>query len=284
MDEGSPRSSSRSSLAVVVGTLVLLVLAPDVDLGPYDALNPLRLVRIAAAVLAITGAGHLAQKALGRRDGLVLSGFVAGFVSSTATIAAMGARAKREPELLRAAVAAATASNVATLLEYFVIVAAVEPTLVGSLLPPFGGALVVAVVVALGFARRAPRLERTPPAPGAFRSAPALLVAAGSGLLSVVASAMQDAIGESGPIVASAVAGLVDAHATTGGLATLMHGAHVSESTAVFAIVVAFSSNGISKIAMAVIPGGRDFAIRVSAGVLALVASSWIGLGIERLF
>lgn len=277
MESRSPRSLSRGSLAVVAGTLVLLIVAPDVDLGPYGAVNPQRLARIVAAVLAIGGVGYVAQRALGHRDGLVLSGFVAGFVSSTATIAAMGARAQKEPALLRAAVAAATASNIATVIEYFVIVAAVDPGLVGALAPPLGVALVVSIAVTATFARNAPVTAHVEKDEPSFNAAPALLVAVGSAVVSMAASALEDAIGQSGPVVASAIAGLVDAHSTSGALAAMKLTGRISASTAVLAIVVALSTNAVSKILMAALPGGRAFAVRVAGAVVALVAAAWLG-------
>jgi uncharacterized membrane protein (DUF4010 family) len=88
-------------------TLVVLPLLPDRPLGPYDALNPHAIWIIVILVMAISAAGYIAVRMLGARFGLPIAGLVSGFISSTAAIGAMGARAAKAPDILAAAVAGA---------------------------------------------------------------------------------------------------------------------------------------------------------------------------------
>jgi hypothetical protein len=78
------------ALILCASALVVLPLLPDRDLGPFDALNPRSLWMVVVLVMAIGAAGHIATRALGARHGLPLTGLMSGFVSSTATIGAMG--------------------------------------------------------------------------------------------------------------------------------------------------------------------------------------------------
>jgi len=283
-DSSSTPSSPPVALIAIVATVGLVAFAPDIDIGPYDAINPQRLARIAAAVLGIAALGALAQRALGDRYGLLISGFVAGFVSSSATIAAMGTRARANPAAMRAAVAGGMASSVATVLEYFVIVAAVDPSLVATLLSSLGLALVVAVVATGLYARRATSSDGASESKGAiglngpaFHVLQAFLVAGGSGIVSIAAEALEAWIGRSGPIVASAIAGLVDAHSTTGALASLHDSGRIGAASANLAIVVALSTNSVTKILLAAAPGGKPYALRITIGVVAIAAAAWIG-------
>jgi uncharacterized membrane protein (DUF4010 family) len=66
-------------------------------------------------VMAIRAAGYVAVRMLGARFGLPIAGLASGFISSTATIGAMGARATKAPDVLAAAVAGAVLSSVATI-------------------------------------------------------------------------------------------------------------------------------------------------------------------------
>jgi uncharacterized membrane protein (DUF4010 family) len=87
-------------------TLVVLPLLPDQPMGPYGALNPHTIWLIVILVMAISAAGYVAVRMLGTRFGLPLAGLASGFISSTATIGAMGVRAAQTPDVLGAAVAA----------------------------------------------------------------------------------------------------------------------------------------------------------------------------------
>jgi uncharacterized membrane protein (DUF4010 family) len=83
-------------------TLIVLPLLPDSPIGPYDALNLRTIWIIVTLVMAVSGAGYVATRIFGVRYGLPIAGLASGFISSTATIGAMGARAAKTPALLAA--------------------------------------------------------------------------------------------------------------------------------------------------------------------------------------
>ena len=83
----------RDGLIFAGATLVVLPLLPDQAVGPYGSLNPRAIWIIVILVMAIGAAGHISIRLLGAYAGLPIAGFASGFVSSTATIGAMGARA-----------------------------------------------------------------------------------------------------------------------------------------------------------------------------------------------
>ena len=95
-------------------TLVLLPLAPAAPLAWLGGMAPRTLLLTVVLILALQAAGHVALRLLGPRAGLALSGLFSGFVSSTATIAAMGARARAQPAEGGAALAGAMFSTTAT--------------------------------------------------------------------------------------------------------------------------------------------------------------------------
>jgi uncharacterized membrane protein (DUF4010 family) len=84
----------KDGLIFAAATLVVLPLLPDQPVGPFGALNPRAIWIIVILVMAIGAAGHVSIRLLGARGGLAISGFASGFVSSSATIGAMGARAR----------------------------------------------------------------------------------------------------------------------------------------------------------------------------------------------
>ncbi|GIW14453.1 MAG: hypothetical protein KatS3mg063_0306 [Tepidiforma sp.] len=137
--------------------LVILPLAPNERIGPYGVFNPFAIWRLVVIVMAIGGAGYAAVRLLGARVGLPLSGLAAGFVSSSATIAAMGARARETPALRTPAVAAAVLSTVATVVQMVIIVGATDSRTLARLWPAMAFAGVAAVGYGAVFALRALR-------------------------------------------------------------------------------------------------------------------------------
>lgn len=268
-------------LLIVLGVVVWF--APDMGLGPYQAVNPQSIARIVLVVLGIGAAGYYAQKALGRRHGLLVAGFAAGFVSSSATIASMGLRAKADPSARDAAVAGGLASSIATVLFYAVIIAAVDRTLVARLALPLGLAALAAIVMTFLFARSGSIAHGDAPTGRAFQWLPALAVGAASAALAILGAALNDRVGGSSMVVISAVAGLVDAHATSASVATLHHAGQLDSESAVLAVVVALSVNTVTKIVMAALSRDRGYALRLSVGVVAIALAAWLGLGITQL-
>ena len=70
--------------------LVLLPLMPNEPLSWMGDLSPQRGFMLVIVILVLQAASHVAQRLLGARSGLAVSGFLGGFVSSTATISALG--------------------------------------------------------------------------------------------------------------------------------------------------------------------------------------------------
>jgi uncharacterized membrane protein (DUF4010 family) len=274
----------RVALGVVIAVLALL-LAPDVRVGPYRAIHPQSIARLVVLIMLISGAGHLAQRTLGARFGFVTSGFASGFISSSATIGALGLRAKHEVGLAGPAAAGAVASSIATVLQYAAIIVAIDPALLVRLSWPLGLAALAAVAATYVQGRAAhTRARNVPDAPrgSAFQVLPALLVGAVSALVAVLSAALSSAIGDAGIVVMSGASGLIDAHATAGSVSSLHQAKSIDTATASLAIVAALSSNTATKVAIAFASGPRPYALRVAAGVLAIATAAWLGLALGQ--
>jgi uncharacterized membrane protein (DUF4010 family) len=89
----------RDGLLFAAATLILLPLLPDAPQSGAGGANPRRLWGLVVLFLALQAGGYVALRAAGPRLGLAFSGLLSGFVSSTGTIAALGARAREMPEL-----------------------------------------------------------------------------------------------------------------------------------------------------------------------------------------
>jgi uncharacterized membrane protein (DUF4010 family) len=271
------RQEALDALIFAVCALVILPELPNHAIDPFGVLNPFVLWRLVVLVMGVTGIGYVAQRFVGARYGLALSGFASGFVSSNATIYAMGRRAREQPELLDAAAAGAAASSIATFVEAAILVGAASPSLLAHLAPPFvaGGAVAAAYAALLVWrAARAP--VDAPPSGRAFRFRVALAFTAFVATVMFVTKAVQAKLGVAGALAASALAGVVDAHAASAAAAALQAGGAIDLSAAAILVLVALSTNTAAKAIVAFSAGGRAFGVRVVVGLAAMMAAAWI--------
>jgi uncharacterized membrane protein (DUF4010 family) len=273
------------ALLFSAAALIVLPLAPDRFMGPFDAVNPYAITRLVVLVMAISALGYVATRALGPRYGLPLAGFAAGFISSTATIHAMGTRAAGSGAQAGGAVAGAVLSSVATIVQLAVVVAAVQPALLDALLWPllFGG--VAACAYSLLFFPRATAAAGQPHGPSdnqglgrAFDLKTAVSFAAVVGVVLVVSAALSAWLGTRGTLLAAGVTGLADAHATAASVASLVKAGKLPMDAALGAIIIGLSTNSLMKVAVAFHAGGSAYAARIVPGLLLVIAAVWLGV------
>ncbi len=271
-------------LLFAAAALIILPLIPDQGLGPNDAFNPSVVWRLVVIVMAVQGAGYVAMRIMGPRFGLLVSGFVSGFVSSTATVAAMGARSIREPKLLRAVVGAAVASTVATIVLLAIVLVATSLETFQAVLVP----LILAGVAAAGYAALVTlRLARTA-APESFERGRAfdlriaILLAGVISAVLVAAGALEQALGAKGVTLVAAVAGFADSQSAAASAASFAASGKISAVDAVVAVLAALSTNTVSKAIAAFTLGSRRYAVEVSVGLALVIGAAWAGWAVVR--
>lgn len=267
------------ALIFAAATFVVLPLVPNSQMGPYLALNPRSIWIVIVLVMAISAAGYVAVRLFGARFGLPLAGAISGFISSTATIGAMGARAKTSPELLAACVAGAVLSSVATIAQMALVIAATSMATLVSMAWPLLLAGSSAVVYGAAFTLLAARKSGSDTAQtgGVFSLKTALGFGVMLAVILVISAALQEHFGGAGVLLAALVAGLVDTHAAAISVATLVASGKVTPEASVVPILAALTSNTLSKIIMATTGGGWAFAVRVVPGLVLVALAAWVG-------
>jgi uncharacterized membrane protein (DUF4010 family) len=260
-------------------TFVVLPLVPNRPMGPYGALNPHSIWILVVLVMAISGAGYVAVRLLGTRFGLPIAGLASGFVSSTATIAAMGARARTSPEITAAAVAGAVLSTVATIAQLAVVLGATSWPTLRMLSISLAGAGAAAVIYGAVFTVIALRRTADDEAARgrAFNLGTALLFGLTLSCIVVASAMLQDWFGENGIILAAALAGFADTHSAAIAVASLVATGKLSAADAALPILAGLSTNTISKLVLAGTSGGSAFAVRVIPGLILVVLAAWTG-------
>jgi len=269
----------RDLLIFAAAALVVLPLLPDKPIGPYGALNLRTVWTIVILVMAVGALGYVAVRVVGPRYGLPLAGLASGFVSSSATIAAMGTRVVHEPELMKPAVAGAVLSSVATIVQLAILIAATNLATLQALWLPLviSGAAAVLYGGAFTLWALKQKSQKHEAQGNAFSLTTALAFAAILAAVLLVAAAAQDWFGEAGVLVAASAAGFADTHSAAVSVASLVSDGRIKPPQTIVPVLAALTTNTITKMVLAVTAGGRTFALYVIPGLLLMLATAWAG-------
>lgn len=262
--------------------MIVLPLAPDRFMGPFDAINPRSVARLIVVVMAVSALGYVATRSLGPRYGLPLAGFAAGFVSSAATVYAMGERVSRQPALMRGAVAGAALSSIATIIQMTVVIGLIQTSLLTELAwPLLLGGLAASLYGLVFVLRKSPDSPTEHPVSDlgrAFSLKTAVVFAAMVSLILLLSAGLNAWFGARAMLLGSALSGLADAHATAASAASLVAAGKISSDQAITPILVGLSTNTLMKAVLAFKAGGVRYAGCIVPGLALMMAAVWLGV------
>jgi uncharacterized membrane protein (DUF4010 family) len=271
---------THDALVFLAASLVILPLAPNRELGPFGAFNPRRIWELVVLVMAVGGVSYIALRALGSRPGLALAGFVGGFISASATIGSMGNHARRSPAVGNAAASGAILATVATVIQMFLVLLVTNvPTCRAVGMP-----LLFAGVAAIGYALIFVALSsKTPtanePTPGrAFDLRLAFLFAMTITVILFLCAFLNQRYGNRGLFLGAALSGFADTHATAISIASLVSAGKLNPESAVFPVLLGFTTNTLTKVVVAFTVGGYRFALKLLPGLIAVVLAAFLGM------
>ena len=166
-----------NGLILAALALVVLPLVPNTAQPWLAGINPRPLAAMVVLILGLQAAGQVLLRWLGPQLGCVASGFLGGFVSSTATIASLGAQARRQPEAAAWLAAGAALSTAATWVQMAVLATALSPRGANALAPVITAGLIGSLVGGAALYAQAHRLAAAPQAETQQDSALALRAA-----------------------------------------------------------------------------------------------------------
>jgi uncharacterized membrane protein (DUF4010 family) len=266
----------RDAVLLAAAAILVLPLLPDHPIDPWGVLNPRLVWQLTVLIMVIDAVGYVAQRVVGSRAGLPLSGLFGGFVSSTAVVATMGQRAKAEPELLAATVAGAALSQIATVIQLALVLAVADVALLAGLRWPLlasglTAALYGAAMLIWSRDHAAPLAVKG----RAFRLRTAFLFAAAFTVVALVVAWLQNTFGATWALAGVVLGGFADAHSTAASVGSLAAQRQMAPELAAVAIGLVLTTNTISKLAFAR-AGGAGYFWRLSPGLFLLVGSFWL--------
>lgn len=276
------------AILLAAAALIVLPLLPDRAIDPYGAINPRMIWRLTVLVLLLNAFGYVALRVLGANVGLPVAGFFGGFVSSAATIATLGQRARAAATMTRPAIAGAALSSVATVVQLALILAVTNRMLLERM--STGLALMGIAAAAYGglfayiAARDAKRTEQSLPG-RAFQPRFAMIFALTITALMFAAAFLADRYGHSGATLGIALAGFADAHSSSASAGRLLATGALDERTALIAVFLAVTTNSVTKVVVAWKAGGGAYVRALGPGILlmlvALALGLWLSSGIS---
>jgi uncharacterized membrane protein (DUF4010 family) len=271
----------RDALVLAAVALVIVPLAPTTPLPWLGGLAPRTAAMLILVILALQAAAHVAQRLLGPRYALALSGLLGGFVSSTATIATFGGQARHaaSPLEVRGLAGAAAFSGAATWLQALALCAVASPSLWPVLVVPAGAGLIAAGLGAwaVGWhAASAARPAEAAPERRPLRLREALVVAALLLAVAAVVAWAQAQWGSSGLWIGTALTAMADAHSPIAAVMALHHSGKVNTAHALQVVLLAVSVNTASRCVVAGLAGGVRYAVWVGTVLVTSVAAAWI--------
>lgn len=254
-----PKELQATTILLVLGIGIIPFL-PNLTIDPWRLINPQRFGLLLLSIAVLQFGAYIGIRLLGSERGILLSGFLAGLVSSTAATATLSQEANRPEASIMTIASAVILSTIATLLKLYIIIYILSPRLTGTLLftlPIVTSTFIMAIVVFI--ATRSNNQEHSYPPPEnplSIRSAIKYALILGS--LFIIVSIVQRYYGDEGTRIVSLLGGLVDVHGVAIALAALFHNGHISATEATNNITFAVLTSFISKYALVwSIAGGR---------------------------
>jgi uncharacterized membrane protein (DUF4010 family) len=244
------REEQVSLLQFLVITFIVLPILPDRAYGPYGVLNPREIWLIVVLISGVGVASYVAMRVAGERHGVLLTGLLGGLVSSTATTALYARRSAEVPGSAQVALVIVSLANLVSVVRVGVLAAVLAPAILPRLLPVLGSALAAGLAIVAFLLVRAERGTRLalPPARNPAEIGMALRFGTIYAAVLLAAAWLQDAIGDHGLYLATALSGVADVDPGVLSALNLFGTGRVEAGTAVAAIAIALGANMLFKL------------------------------------
>ena len=274
------REDISAALQLAVISAIVLPVLPNRSLldVPFDVLNPFKIWLMVVFISGISFLGYIAIKLVGSEQGIGLTGFLGGLVSSTAVTLSFSERSNRETALVKPLALAIMIAWTVMFPRILIEVGVLNPNLLKIVWVPIvsAGAAGLMYCVYLLFS-----LKQSGKGDLEFSNPFDLGVAIKFGLLYgfvlLVSRTAQYYLGTTGLFLSSIISGLADVDAITLSVAELTKTGGLDLETGTRAIVLASMSNTLVKGGIAMVLGSSPLRKALLPGILLILS---IGISI----
>jgi len=197
----------------VLVALVVLPFLPDVQLGPYEALNPRRLWMVVVFVLGLSFVGYAATRRFGANRGILFVALTGAIVSSTAVTAEYARRLRTEPDARGALTAGIALASVVMFIRVQLLALVLVPRALPTLALALAPATIVSTLLALLAWRKGGQADGQLKLGNPLGFGPALFLAGLVAVLSLIAHWALQAFGDRGIAIVLGLTGMTDVDA-----------------------------------------------------------------------
>lgn len=261
-------------IILLASALIILPMLPDRAIDAFGVLNPARLWRLVVLVMLVGAIAHVALRLVGNRWGLPLAGFFSGYVSSTAATLSSAGTARTEPELKAPALAAALLANAASLSLFVPILLATAPAYLQAIRFELAAAIAVLVLLSVfGLRNSRDAATESPVAQKRmFRIEHALALVAIIAAILFMTAYLNAVLGPRWAVALALFAAAAELHAALVGVAELSKSGALPHPE--WGLLGLLLVSGSAKTGIAWYAGGRDFAWRFGAAMLATLGAA----------
>lgn len=258
-----------STLEFMIIAFVVLPLLPNQAFGPYDFFNPYLVWLMVVFISGISFVSYVAIKWFGARRGILATGFLAGFISTTALAFSFAGESRKNGRIVNPYVLAMVVAGSAMFFRILIEVAVINSDLVGMLVPSIVTMGLVGLAAGIFLFWRT-RNEEESIQQGAiklkspFSLWPALKFGVFFAIILFISKFAAATMGDKGLYLTSFFSGLLDVDAITISMSNLA-GTEITRESAVIAITIAAMTNTLAKGMIFLVFGGRKVATKVLA-------------------
>jgi len=271
---------------LAIGFMLYLVLTilPDVNVGPYLAINLRDIATLFLAIFAISVFGGMMIEIARFHQVFLMTGFLAGFVSSTASVIAMANLTKHQPEVAKSAATAAIASNIATYIQLAFLIGVVSSAILMQLaLPIFIGAFSTFIFCWLSASFKTYGVNQSLKSINLLdHLKKTLFTVCMLSLMMILIVMMQEKLGIKGVNIAAFLSGLVDGHTSAISFSEMVSLKKMSVEKALLPILIGLSSNTLFRSLLSLLSGNRLYFTRVAGALLSANLLVWLTISLMR--
>lgn len=272
-----------STIEFIIIAFVILPLLPDKDFGPYGFFNPYNAWFMVVLISGISYMSYIAIKIFGAKRGIVFSGFLAGFISSTALVLSFLSVSKKNKKVVNPYVLAVVVASSAMFFRVLLEVSVLSPSLFKNLVIPMGIMGLTGLVSTVFFITKKEKLSRNmekglSEVKSPFNIGPAIQFGLFFALVSFITKFGVAYMGDKGLYLTSVISGLFDVDAITVRMAKDFSAGDLSAVAAVTAISIGAVTNTVMKGGIFMIWGNRKAGLKILAVFGAMLLLGGIAL------